>query len=308
MCESDRVLIIDAKGDDPVWERYGLPVGEIPADPASGSARDFWYRLVADRDPKTARAQIARALDTVAAEGHFVVVVDEVRALTDTRPPALGLRAELDQISVLGGSRNISLIAGTQETQWMPSTPATCPRSPRPTGPPSAPWPPSAAARPDGRPHPPDAWQGRQPRAAAPAARRPRRSPRRSRLPMSSLTNSGKPSGRCCPHPARPTGPTSGPTCGPSSPELCARKSSASPAATSRPHSEPTARPYAPAYDAGRQTPPGQPSATSWTTPPTCGSSPHPGQPDTPPGPRPPRRTYTRPVKRQDGGGGRMPG
>ena len=127
LCESDRVLIIDAKGDDPEWEGYGRPVREIPADLASGGARDFWYRLVADRDPKTARAQIARALGTVAAEGHFIVVVDEVRALTDNRPPALGLRAELDQISVLGGSRNISLIAGTQETQWMPSTIANQP-------------------------------------------------------------------------------------------------------------------------------------------------------------------------------------
>lgn len=109
----------------------------------------------------------------------------------------------------------------------------------------------------------------------------PPRCPPRPRLPTSSLTNSGKPSGRCCPHPARPTGPTSGPTYAPSSPEPCARKSSASPAATSRPHSEPTARPYAPACDAGRLTPPGQPSAASWTTPPTCGSSapPYPGQP-----------------------------
>lgn len=111
----------------PVWDGCGRPVREIPADPPQGGPRDFWYRLVADRDPKTARKQIARALDTVAAEGHFVVVVDEVRALTDTRPSALGLRAELDQISVLGGSRNISLIAGTQETQWMPSTIANQP-------------------------------------------------------------------------------------------------------------------------------------------------------------------------------------
>ncbi|MET8183032.1 hypothetical protein [Streptomyces sp. NPDC005336] len=79
LCEADRVLIIDAKGDDPAWDGYGRPVREIPDDAASGGSRDFWYRLVADRAPKTARKQVARALDTVAAEGHFVVVVDEVR-------------------------------------------------------------------------------------------------------------------------------------------------------------------------------------------------------------------------------------
>jgi hypothetical protein len=133
MCALDRVLIIDSKGDDPLVSSVGRPVKELPRHNLwMGNQRkkepyDSWWRLEVSQDRvgagrRKAQEQVFKALERVYREGNWVVYFDEIRDLTDPKPPNLGLNAHVDQIYRLGRSRHVSIIAATQAPRWVPAS------------------------------------------------------------------------------------------------------------------------------------------------------------------------------------------
>lgn len=140
-CLYDRVLFIDAKGDDPTSDGLGHTVhrmpsktkrmttrmikedqrmfGPRPADSRS-KARSNWFRLVTSDQWDRAIPQVRDALEQVYAEGNWIIVTDELRYLTDKRQPGLGLEAYWNQIIFRGGSRGIGMVSLTQEPRWVP--------------------------------------------------------------------------------------------------------------------------------------------------------------------------------------------
>jgi hypothetical protein len=128
LCEDDKVLIIDNKGDDKVLLQAGAqPVRSIPREMKrvafdDGKPKSAWYRLVVFDELGKAQNQVGRALEQVYKEGSWVVVLDETRAISDPRSPGLGLQPQLDRLWLRGRSRNISVIASTQAPRWVPSS------------------------------------------------------------------------------------------------------------------------------------------------------------------------------------------
>lgn len=84
--------------------------------------KDSWYRLVIDDRPEIARDQVGEALERIYAEGDWVVILDETRAITDPRSPGLGLQPQVDRLWLRGRSRRICVVAGTQAPRWVPSS------------------------------------------------------------------------------------------------------------------------------------------------------------------------------------------
>ena len=126
-CVNDHVLIIDGKGDDPTFMGLGTVVNRFPK-PVARQRRQFmkdpeprqhWYRLVTSRNFAIAREQVGEALEAVMEEGDWVVVVDELRYVTDTRPPGLNLAPQWEAIVLRGGSRGVGLVNLTQEPRWV---------------------------------------------------------------------------------------------------------------------------------------------------------------------------------------------
>jgi hypothetical protein len=128
LCEDDRVLIIDNKGDDKVLNESGArPIRSLPSEVKrvtfdDGQPRSGWYRLVVYDETSKAQDQVGRTLERIYKEGSWIVVLDETRAISDPRAPGLGLQPQLDRLWLRGRSRNISLIAATQAPRWVPSS------------------------------------------------------------------------------------------------------------------------------------------------------------------------------------------
>lgn len=124
----DKVLIIDNKGDDPVLNAAGaksvrhLPRNIRRATMDDGKPKSAWYQLKVYDDTPRAQDQVGNALRQVYAEGNWIVVLDETRAISDPRSPGLGLQPELDRLWLRGRSRHISVIAATQAPRWVPSS------------------------------------------------------------------------------------------------------------------------------------------------------------------------------------------
>lgn len=125
LCAFDRVLIIDVKGDDPVWTEYGTPIDRVTPGmwgTGGGPCRN-WYRLVVDPigDKAGAKRVVAEALDIVLDEGHYILVIDETRAITDK--DELNEGARLEAVLLRGRSRAAQVIMAAQATEYMiPST------------------------------------------------------------------------------------------------------------------------------------------------------------------------------------------
>lgn len=125
LCALDRVLIIDVKGDDSVWSGYGEPIERMSRGlfGTGNGPGGNWYRLVVDvlGDKAGAKRLVAEALDIVLDEGHWVLVVDETRAITDREE--LGQGQRLENILLRGRSRAAQVIMAAQATEYMiPST------------------------------------------------------------------------------------------------------------------------------------------------------------------------------------------
>lgn len=129
--ENNRVLILDVKGDDPVLQGYGKPIREYKqahrpwwkvSMARKPEPREEWYRLVITEGREKARVQVGQAVRQAYREGNITIVTDETRQLTDPRPPALNLRAELEQIWLRGRSRGVELVSMTQGPRWVPGS------------------------------------------------------------------------------------------------------------------------------------------------------------------------------------------
>jgi hypothetical protein len=120
-------LVIDVKGDDPSLRGVGKPVDKLPG----GAQRRYLehrqcYRLVvretaSKEDRERAQRKIIAALRTARAERGWIIEINEVRALSDARPPALGLAPYLEQLW-LRGRPHVTLIAETQRPAFVPGS------------------------------------------------------------------------------------------------------------------------------------------------------------------------------------------
>ena len=127
LCPSERVLILDPKPHpDPVWtgppgepDAWGKPVTQVT--PMMGNQRDgggpagLWYRLTGTPDRKQTARRFGEALAIVAAEGHAVLVLDDVREVCRQ----LKLAEDVDSVMNLGRSGNVLAILSATETAWV---------------------------------------------------------------------------------------------------------------------------------------------------------------------------------------------
>jgi hypothetical protein len=132
MCRWDRVLILDVKGRDQTLMGLGKPVQQLPTRPQRMKSffvrpqpMDYWYRLVVHRGPQNiaaARIQVTTAFERVLREGDWVVVIDELRAVTDPQPPGLHLKPYYEEFILRGGSHGIATVSLSQEPRWNPGS------------------------------------------------------------------------------------------------------------------------------------------------------------------------------------------
>jgi hypothetical protein len=127
LCQDDNVLIIDNKGDDPVINAAeARRVRHLPSKLRrtldNDKPKESWFQLVVHDEVPQAQDQVGRALDQVYAEGNWIVVLDETRAISDPRAPGLGLQPLLDRLWLRGRSRHISVVAATQAPRWVPTS------------------------------------------------------------------------------------------------------------------------------------------------------------------------------------------
>jgi hypothetical protein len=130
LCRNDRVLFIDVKGNDPTLAGLGNPVAKIPSKLGGlkGLLRkpepeEHWYRLRVHKGPRNreaARAQVTEAFERVLREGDWVVILDELRAITDPQYPGLHLKPYYEEFILRGGSNGISTVSCSQEPRWCP--------------------------------------------------------------------------------------------------------------------------------------------------------------------------------------------
>ena len=127
LCHHDNVLIIDNKGDDPTLNKSGAKrVRALPSKFRrtldNDEPKDGWFQLVVHDEVERAQDQVGRALEQVYNEGNWIVFLDETRAISDPRPPNLGLQPLLDRMWLRGRSRHISVVAATQAPRWVPTS------------------------------------------------------------------------------------------------------------------------------------------------------------------------------------------
>lgn len=124
LCPDERVLILDPKQqDDPVWQgipddpwQWGRPVTTIEpmfgyrGEPGGGP-NHLWYRLTGAPDRDDTQRRFAAALRIMAAEGHTVIVFDDVREICRQ----LRLAEQVDSVMNLGRSANVCAILSATE-------------------------------------------------------------------------------------------------------------------------------------------------------------------------------------------------
>lgn len=128
LCEHERVLIVDPKpAADPVWDGpdgdpdwWGKPVTRVVPrfgfeGEHGGGPSGMRYRLVGSPDRADTAKRFAAALATVAAEGHCVLVLDDVREICRQ----LKLAEHVDSILNLGRSANVLVILAATETGYV---------------------------------------------------------------------------------------------------------------------------------------------------------------------------------------------
>jgi hypothetical protein len=126
LCPHERVLILDPKPHpDPVWyepgdpARWGAPITSVSpmfgADRDGGGPAGLWYRLTGTPDRAQTARSFADALAVIAAEGHAVLVLDDVREITRQ----LRLAEHVDSVMNLGRSANVLAILSATETGYV---------------------------------------------------------------------------------------------------------------------------------------------------------------------------------------------
>lgn len=133
LVQYDHVLIIDIKRDDPVLCKIGKPVKEIPRHEFSvkrlwdgkdteHEARSTWYRLLVPDNVQQARKIVYNSIQRCYEEGNWIIYADELRHLTAKQEPFLNLSPLIEHVYTKGRSRNVVLVAGSQEPKWLPSS------------------------------------------------------------------------------------------------------------------------------------------------------------------------------------------
>ena len=128
LCEHERVLIADPKPHaDAVWDgpagdphRWGKPVEHVERlfgfeGERGGGPHGKWFRLVGSPDRADTARRFAAALATVAAEGHCVLVLDDVRETCRQ----LKLAEHVDSVMNLGRSAAVLAILAATETGYV---------------------------------------------------------------------------------------------------------------------------------------------------------------------------------------------
>jgi hypothetical protein len=117
LCGTCRVIIIDAKGHDQIWEGVGREVAELPDNLSTGGSGPCgaWWRVVANtsEDPDSAIALVERVLRRAAREGHIVVIIDEGLDLA-------GVQKAVDKLLTQGGSHGVSVVISATSAQYTP--------------------------------------------------------------------------------------------------------------------------------------------------------------------------------------------
>lgn len=126
LCEQDRVLVIDTKGDDKSV-RIGRVVKKLPKHTwysalgrRQDGPRDKWYRIVAPDNRTEAHEVIGEALSNAYDEGDWVIYVDETWEVTGRGEEGIGLEAVMSKIWRKGRSSNVSIVAATQTPVAVP--------------------------------------------------------------------------------------------------------------------------------------------------------------------------------------------
>ena len=128
LCQFERVLTLDPKPHpDPVWDgdasdphQWGRPITR--AEPMfgysgekGGGPHGLWYRLTGSPDRADTARRFGQALDTIAAEGHCVLVLDDVREICRQ----LRLAGHVDSCMNLGRSAGVLAILAATETGYV---------------------------------------------------------------------------------------------------------------------------------------------------------------------------------------------
>src|SRR6202035_1185621 len=79
--------------------------------------QDMHYRLVV---PEGGRLVVYRALQEMWKERDWLMILDELRDLSDPRPPHLRLGPQLTQIYRRGATRGLYIVGVTQAPRWVP--------------------------------------------------------------------------------------------------------------------------------------------------------------------------------------------
>jgi hypothetical protein len=128
LCEYERVLILDPKpAADAIWDgpagqpdRWGRPVTTVGpmfghGGEPGGGPHGRWYRLTGAPDRADTARRFAEALAIAAAEGHCVLVLDDVREMCRQ----LRLAEQVDSVLNLGRSANVLAVLSTTETAYV---------------------------------------------------------------------------------------------------------------------------------------------------------------------------------------------
>jgi len=107
------------------YETRGLNSPKWKTDPEWFRLRLPGYRFSTRAEPpsyRQARRLAGEAVDRSYWQGEWVLVIDEVRAISEARQPSLGLEAVLENAWQRGRSQPLTIVAATQQ-------PANAPRS-----------------------------------------------------------------------------------------------------------------------------------------------------------------------------------
>jgi hypothetical protein len=132
LCQRERVVSFEPKQhDDPVWsgdqDQWGKLVSRIgprfgfEGEPGGGP-NGLWYRLAGTPDRADTARRFAAAMATIQAEGHCVVLLDDVVAICrelNAASRGLSLDAQVRGILNLGRSASILAILSSTETSWV---------------------------------------------------------------------------------------------------------------------------------------------------------------------------------------------
>jgi len=115
-----RLLLVEPKRQpDPVYEGFAQPVTEISprfgGGGEGGGPCGRWFRLVGTPDRGATERRFRAALETVANEGHTLLVLDDTKEICKQ----LGLRDLVESILNLGRSQNICAVLSTTEISYV---------------------------------------------------------------------------------------------------------------------------------------------------------------------------------------------